>query len=155
MPFVWQTKFHKVSIKSIKNIISLSNLGFGSDFFWSSKSGPKLSQTKTVPNGNCPRPKLIQTKTVLGRNCPKPQLSKTNTDPDWNCLRLKLFHTKAVSDQNCPTPKLSHTETVPHRNCPRPKLSRIHLSLTQTRSKSDPNNFKEKSKTVPSLFQKS
>ena len=61
MPFVWQTKFHKVSIKSIINIISLSNLGFGSDFF-------------EVPNQdrNYPKPKLFQTKTVLGRNCPKP-----------------------------------------------------------------------------------
>ena len=60
MPFVWQTKFHKVSIKSIINIISLSNLGFGSDFF-------------EVPNQdrNYPKPKLFQTKTVLGRNCPK------------------------------------------------------------------------------------
>ena len=31
MPFVWQTKFHKVSIQSIINIINLFNLGFGSE----------------------------------------------------------------------------------------------------------------------------
>ena len=55
MPFVWQTKFHKVSIKSIINIISLSNLGFGSDFL-------KFQ---------------IRTETVLERNCPRPKLSKT------------------------------------------------------------------------------
>ena len=137
MPFVWQTKFHKVSIKSTINIISFYNLGFGSEFF----GVPNLDR-------NCLRPKQSPTKSVLDRNCPRPKLSHTKTVPHRNCPTPKLSQTETVLDQTCPRPNLSQTKPVPDPNCSRLKLSHIYLSLTQIRSKSGPNNLIEMSKSV-------